>query len=337
MLRGRAGAHALVPPTDPVGLPPFIDVGDTVPLVRHALRSRANTSGFTETKTLTQPVFDLEDAVPLVRLLMVTITVPHNRQIEKLSNCLHVLNRQTNLLWLVVEDAATRTDAVSSLLANANASFDVHHHAVGPTKSFGNAQRSYALSYIRDHRLDGVVYMMDDDNRYNAKLFPELRTVRPESIGVFAIRRWSWANTQLIEMPIYTRGRFTRFQAGWCNDGWLAHKFGPRHFCVDMGAFAFDAKLLHRVRGDPWNATSFASPHGGENELLMNLVGRDYDLNRLQPLADCGTTVYVFHNEYRRRGGADELRGVCPCKRHIACRLRTGCSMRRCFVSNKTG
>ena len=39
MLRGRAGVPALVPPADPVGLTPLIDVGDAVPLVRHALRA----------------------------------------------------------------------------------------------------------------------------------------------------------------------------------------------------------------------------------------------------------------------------------------------------------
>ena len=44
MLRGRAGAHALVPPADPVGLTPLIELGDAVPLVRHALRSRTNAS-----------------------------------------------------------------------------------------------------------------------------------------------------------------------------------------------------------------------------------------------------------------------------------------------------
>ena len=36
----------LVPPNDPVGLPPLMDVGDAVPLVRHALRSRANGAHF---------------------------------------------------------------------------------------------------------------------------------------------------------------------------------------------------------------------------------------------------------------------------------------------------
>ena len=44
MLRGRAGAPALVPPADPVGVTPLIEVGDAVPLVRHMLRSRTNAS-----------------------------------------------------------------------------------------------------------------------------------------------------------------------------------------------------------------------------------------------------------------------------------------------------
>ena len=42
MLRGRAGAHALVPPVEQVGLTPLIDVGDAVPLVQNALRSSTN-------------------------------------------------------------------------------------------------------------------------------------------------------------------------------------------------------------------------------------------------------------------------------------------------------
>ena len=37
----------LVPPTDPIGLTPLIDVGDAVPLVRHALRSRTSASAST--------------------------------------------------------------------------------------------------------------------------------------------------------------------------------------------------------------------------------------------------------------------------------------------------
>ena len=46
-LRGRAGALALVPPVEPVGRTPLIDVGDAVPLVRTAPRSRANASAST--------------------------------------------------------------------------------------------------------------------------------------------------------------------------------------------------------------------------------------------------------------------------------------------------
>ena len=36
--------------------------------------------------------------------------------------------------------------------------------AHGPTRSGGNAQRNVALKLIRDGRLNGIVYQLDDDN-----------------------------------------------------------------------------------------------------------------------------------------------------------------------------
>ena len=46
--------------------------------------------------------------------------------------------------------------------------------------------------------------------------------------------------------------------------------------------------------GSPWNYTG----HGGESELVERLLpgGSPEDL---QPLANCGLDVLVFHNEYR--------------------------------------
>ena len=61
-----------------------------------------------------------------------------------------------------------------------------------------------------------------------------------------------------------------------------------------MGGFAFDATLLQHVVGAHWNYTG----HGGESELVEKLLpgGSPADL---QPLANCGLDVLVFHNEYR--------------------------------------
>ena len=52
--------------------------------------------------------------------------------------------------------------------------------------------------------------------------------------------------------------------------------------------------LLQQVQGEPWSYTG----HGGESEFIESLLpgGRPEDL---QPLANCGQDVLVFHNEYR--------------------------------------
>ena len=86
MLRGRAGAPALVPPADPVGLTPLINVGDAVPLVRNALRSRLNRRGeplwdiSMDVTTISAGSFDVvsswqqfcDDVTALGRLIVVT-------------------------------------------------------------------------------------------------------------------------------------------------------------------------------------------------------------------------------------------------------------------------
>lgn len=188
-------------------------------------------------------------------------------------------------------------------------------------------QKKHVSTVTRDNKLDGTVYMMDDDNTYDPRLFQHLRFVKANHVAIFAVRRWAWANEALIEMPVYKKGRFQRFQAGWCYRGWLVKTYGHRHFCVDMGGFAFDASLLHDTRSNLWNESGFKNRHGGENELLIKLLGANYDLNRLQPLVDCGSTVYVFHNEYRSKRH-DDLSRVCPCPHRFnpTCKTVTNCT-----------
>ncbi|KOO35747.1 galactosylgalactosylxylosylprotein 3-beta-glucuronosyltransferase i-like protein [Chrysochromulina tobinii] len=170
---------------------------------------------------------------------------------------------------------------------------------------------------IKRERLRGVVYNMDDDNGYHPSLWNELRRLRPMRVGVFAVRRGAYPPAKcdgtfdvlkpgsgwkyrehMIERPTYdaTSGRFTGFEAGWCDpDAWNWNKQGRRDFCVDMGGFAFDARLLHALDEGPiWNYTG----HGGESELVGRLLCSDAPED-LQPLANCGQDVLVFHNEYR--------------------------------------
>ena len=174
---------------------------------------------------------------------------------------------------------------------------------------------------------------MDDDNAYHPKLWNALRRVQPNRVGVLAVRRGVFPPPRCdgrflplmlrekrvlrIERPLYDNatGEFVRFEAGWCKKrSWMSRKYGVRKFCVDMGGFAFDSRLLWPLSGELWSYTG----HGGESELIERLLGsskrstpainsgggaasssRAAEPKELQPLANCGRDVYVFHNEYR--------------------------------------
>lgn len=251
----------------------------------------------------------------------VTVTFAHSLQLLKLEHCAHALHLAGTdaVTWIVVEDAASVSASVAALLSSSGVP-SYRHLAVGPTRQGGNAQRNAALELIRAQRLDGVVYQMDDDNAWHPSLWDALRALRPMRAGVLAVRRAMWGKpmwfgpvscdgtfranstaaqkrTHWIERPRYNAvtGAFEGFDAGWCDpSSYVWRHVGRRTFCVDMGGFAFDAALLQHVVGPPWNY----SGHGGESELLEKLLpgGRPEDL---QPLANCGQDVLVFHNEYR--------------------------------------
>lgn len=246
------------------------------------------------------------------RLLLLTATFPHPLQLIKLTHCARVLARVPNTLWLVAEDAAQRSADVASLLRNTRKPY--RHLAVGPTHMGGNEQRNALLQLIKRERLEGIVYNLDDDNAYHPFLWDEIRRLRPMRVGVFAVRRSIYppppcdgilptlphahftTRQHLIERPTYDdQGRFDGFEAGWCDPkGWLWARHGPRTFCVDMAGFVFDASLLQHVPEPLWNYTG----HGGESEFIGKLLpgGVPEDL---QPLANCGRDLLVFHNEYR--------------------------------------
>ncbi|KAL3924368.1 MAG: hypothetical protein SGPRY_003937, partial [Prymnesium sp.] len=272
-------------------------------------------------RTLSVVWQDLPEPTPTTRatrkLILITTTFPHSLQLLKLQHCVHVLRNVDNIFWVVSEDAAQPSAGVSQLLRASGISHE--HIAYGPTRKGGNAQRNQALKLIRRRKMRGVVYNMDDvrtspDNAYHPKLWDELRTLRPMRVGVFALRRgtfpppWcdgyfrplskSWnkvgGQKMMIERPLYnaTTGSFIRFAAGWCGgSSWLSRRRGRRKYCLDMGAFAFDALLLQQIAGPPWNY----SGHGGESEFVDKLIpgGQPEDL---QPLGNCGLNVYVFHN-----------------------------------------
>ena len=89
------------------------------------------------------------------------------------------------ITWIVVEDAVNKTQAVTNLLAKCKFVTSVHLAAKSPKYTKGMAkgvnQRNTGLSWIRRNcgsnatvKCRGVVYLMDDDNKYDLRLFQEV-------------------------------------------------------------------------------------------------------------------------------------------------------------------
>jgi hypothetical protein len=256
------------------------------------------------------------------KLILVTTTYPHAQQVLKLEHCLRRISSAPIGKWIVGEDTNATTPAVAALLARSGVPYV--HFALGPSRAKGHVQRGRAYEIIRDQKLEGVVYNLDDDNEYDPRLWDELRRLQPRRVGVVSVqledaskdarrrrRKPSerWIDERRVERPIYDRatGAFGGFAAGWCyGDGQLSQLYGPRRFCIDMGGFAFDASLIHsKTDAPPWSfagsidrTKSSDKPgtwRGGESEFLLSLISFP---EQLQPLANCGLDVLVYHNGY---------------------------------------
>lgn len=141
-------------------------------------------------------------------LLLVTPTYPRPLRLGFLRRCAEDFRGVPNLLWLVVEDDTGLAADVERLLRESGITYVYIAH--GPTRSWGNAQRNRAFQYIRDHRLTGVVYLTDDDNKYQPPRFEDLRRIR--RVGILSVGCMGpWG----IERPIVRGGCIVGWNADW--------------------------------------------------------------------------------------------------------------------------
>jgi hypothetical protein len=205
-------------------------------------------------------------------LLIVTPTYPRPLRLRFLKRCAEDFRAVRNLFWLVVEDDTQTCPEVARLLADSGIAHLYAAH--GPTRSWGNAQRNWALRYIRDQRLEGVVYLADDDNKYEPQLFDELRKInRLGILPVGCLGPWG------IERPVVRDGRLTRWSADWKR----------RKYPVDMAGFAFNAALLYEKEGDLWTYRG----RGGESEFIERLIASPDELEFVcNDCRDC----YAWHD-----------------------------------------
>ena len=128
----------------------------------------------------------------LPTIFAITPTYARYTQRVDLTSLCHTLMHVPDIIWIVIEDSEQKTELVTNLLAKCTSVSSVHLSAKTPPPSpmkpgekrkdlgKGVVQRNAALSWIRRYcsmeevKCRGVVYLMDDDNKYDLRLFQEV-------------------------------------------------------------------------------------------------------------------------------------------------------------------
>ncbi|XP_012278811.1 galactosylgalactosylxylosylprotein 3-beta-glucuronosyltransferase I [Orussus abietinus] len=227
------------------------------------------------------------------KVTIYAITPTFSRPVQKaeLTRLAQAFMQVFNFHWIVVEDSWKRTKLVTNFLKNSGLRYT--HLAVPTPPSYklgksdpnwkkprGVEQRNAGLQWLRENLTefhDGVVYFADDDNTYSLMLFREMRKIK--TVGVWPV---GLVGGLAVERPICDNatGKVVGFNAVWKPD---------RPFPLDMAGFAINLKLILENK----DAYFSYEVQGGyqESEILRQIVTRD----RLEPLADCCTKVYVWH------------------------------------------
>ena len=119
---------------------------------------------------------------------IVAITPTYKRLTQKvdLVTLCNTIMHVPGILWIVVEDSSFKSSHVSNILRRCHVN-SVHLNAVTSRESKRAAQRGveqrnagldWARNYCQEYcnnNCSGVVYFMDDDNKYDLRLFSQVR------------------------------------------------------------------------------------------------------------------------------------------------------------------
>jgi len=190
-----------------------------------------------------------------------------------LKRCIQLFRKVQNLLWIVVEDAARKDAEVEDVFKKSGLQY--HYFNVGPTHHKGKEQKNLGMSFVRDNRIEGVVYVADDDNYYEKKLFDELQ--KTKRIAIFPVGNLGPNGT---ERPVIRKGKIVGWDATWRS----------RKYPTDWAGIAFDASILQKLQPP---ILKNLGP-GGETEFLEQCIRSSEELELL--CSNC-SRCYVRHNE----------------------------------------
>lgn len=228
--------------------------------------------------------FSTNRDVDLPIIYFITPTYPRREQVPELTRIGQTLMHVKNLHWIVADDNKECNPSLVKLLKKFGVSLTVM--ATPMPKVFwkrhknemprGVANRRAALSWIRNHATNGVLYFGDDDNTFDLQLFDEIRYTKKVSmmpvglIGDFGV-----------SSPVVKKGKVIGFFDSWS---------GNRKFAIDMAGFAVSVQFLKQ---SPKATMPFKVGHE-EDMFLKNLGLRMEDI---EPVADECTKVLVWHTQ----------------------------------------
>lgn len=222
------------------------------------------------------------------RIILVTTTYDRPLRKEYIKRCIDVFACIKDVLWIVVEDGSDIDPEVDNMLRESSVPYFYLYS--GPTRDKGQTQKNAALTYIRDRRLEGIVYMADDDNLYERKLFEQIR--KTKRVAVLPVGKLGPSS---VERPIVKHGKIVKWESAW----------KERKYPLDWAGISFNASLLQEVKDpilrgygkvenvDAGTKTFLSTRMEGETDFLDKIIKSQ---DELEILCDNCTKVYVWHN-----------------------------------------
>lgn len=229
------------------------------------------------------------------------ITPTHSRLTQRadITRLYNTIRWVPNIHWVVVEDASSPTEAVRELLLDSLIEnyTNIAIETPGQEKKLGMQERStfhrgvnqrnLALQTVKNlvekerlanKQFEAVVYLCDDDNTYDVRLFSEIR--KTNMVSVFNV---AFVGGQTYEGPLVSElsGKVDGFHVSWHPE---------RVYPTDMAGFSFNVDFLFKT---PMPLLSHESETGRlESDFLAMMLGDNGHLD-LEPRAP--KSILIWH------------------------------------------
>ncbi|XP_013786785.1 galactosylgalactosylxylosylprotein 3-beta-glucuronosyltransferase S-like [Limulus polyphemus] len=215
--------------------------------------------------------------IELTTIYIITPTYARANQIPEITRLAQTLMHVPNIHWLVVEDWSDKNPMIETILKKRGVQ---HTYLVGPRPP-NQLKYPYAVNchhaafkWIRENAKSGVIFMADDDNVFDLRVFEQMRSTKNVSVwpvgGMFR---------EELSSPVVKNGKVIDFLDGFRRQ---------RKFALDWAAFAVSVQHFLSIPGatDPYR-------NGYEEDLFLQNLR--FGLDDLEPKGNNCTEILAWH------------------------------------------